>query len=98
VIKIPCLAKLPSSCLQPSLSSLPTLTHSLACLPTMPVYPRYPIPSLTHALLVPIAYRELRKHSSRGQIYLASEAHARGLPANGWHPLQMGLMGLTFRF
>jgi hypothetical protein len=34
----------------------------------MPVYPRHHIPILTHALLAPIAYRELRKHPPRGQI------------------------------
>jgi hypothetical protein len=67
VTKVLRLTKPPSIC---ELLCLPPLTHSLTCLPAMTIYPSHPIPILVHAYLTPIAYRELRKHPSKGQISL----------------------------
>jgi hypothetical protein len=52
--KIPCLA---DSSFFPIYNFLCLLTHSLACLPALPICPRHPTPVLIHTLLAPIACR-----------------------------------------
>jgi hypothetical protein len=65
VTKVLCLTKLSPSHMQPSLN--PSLTHSLTCLPAMLVFPNQFSPMI---IFIPIAYRELRKHSFRDHIFL----------------------------